>query len=244
MKVQPDDLLCVYMKNIAPNPSGVYIVGNIKEVGLRDGGFLWGVDRSRSVSVVASPIRKSVLEKYFPRIYGGSMQPLAAKHHRPWLSMLGRGYGVFRDTPVINVQGTKRATPAQQTARDPLVNRENGLRGERHVLALLKKEYPSGAGYKVEHVAAKNSGADHDIAVLKNRKTVQFVEVKTRVGRPNDPVIISEREIECRNRNRGKHTIFVVYLDGSGAVHSTLRVGDKDGFRLGPRQHWLHPQAE
>jgi len=242
-KVQPDDCLCVYMKNIDPNPDGVYIVGEIKKVGLRDGSFLWGVDRERSAKVVASPIRKSVIAKYFPRIYGGSMQPLPLKRHRSWLSMFGRGHAVHRDTPIINVQSGSRRATRPQTPRDPLVSRENGLRGEQHVLSLLKKEFPSAAGYKVEHVAAKSSGADHDIAVFKGSKVLQLIEVKTRVGRPNDPVIISEREIDCRNRHRGKHTIFVVYLDSLGAVHSTLRIGRTDAFRLGPRQHWLHPHT-
>lgn len=242
-KVQQGDVICVYMKNIGPNPDGVYVVGEIKKVGLRDGHFAWGVDRLRSAKVVVSPVGKAAIQRFFPRIYGGSMQPLPEKRRDKWLSLLGRGHKVFRDTPIINVRRANKPTSSPKTPRDPLISRENGLKGERHVLASLKQEFPSSAGYRIEHVASKNFGSDHDISIFKNGRMVQLVEVKTRVGRPNDPVIISEREISCRNRNPGRHTIYVVYLDNSGAIHSTLRIGRSDAFRLGPRQHWLHPQA-
>jgi hypothetical protein len=124
---------------------------------------------------------------------------------------------------------------------DPTVSRENGLKGEKYVVALLKREFSERDGYRVEHVAASNPTADHDIAITKRGKLVRAVEVKTRFGTPPAPVIISERELNCRRQNKARHSIYIVYLDKSGTVHSTLQIGRTEAFALVPRQYWLQP---
>ena len=241
-KVRPRDMICVFMKNIPKNPDGVYVVGNIQDVGLKGGtSFSWAVDREKSAKIVVSPILTDMIRKCFPRIYGGSMQPLAERHRKTWISLLGRENKVFNDAPIIPVRKSPRRKQLRQTVGDPLVSRENGMKGERYILALLRREFSPNDGYRVEHVAARDPSADHDIAVSKGRTVIQIVEVKTRVGKPSDPVIISDRELGCRKRHRAKHVIFIVYLDKSGNVHSTLRIGRTDAFQLLPRQHWLHP---
>jgi hypothetical protein len=241
-KVRPDDVICVYMKNIPKNPDGVYIIGTVREVGLEGGeSFSWSVDRERSARVVLSAIPKHTIRKFFPRSYGGSMQPLAKQRHSAWHSLLGHQNTVFNDTPVVNLRMPPRRTQTHMAGGDPIVSRENGLKGERHVLALLRREFAARDGYQVVHVAAKDPAADHDISVKKGHKVVQVVEVKTRVGKPPDPVIISDRELTCRKQQHGKHVIFIVYLDKARSVHSTVRIGRSEAFRVLPRQYWLHP---
>lgn len=241
-KVQPSDMICVYMKNIPKNPDGIYIVGTVQKIGLEDGAsFSWSVDRARSARTSIVPIQKETIRKFFPRSYGGSMQKLSPKRERAWLSLLGRDNKIINDTPVVTV----RKAPGQRRPSfgnaDPMASRENGRKGERHVLALLRNEYPSSEGYEVEHVAAKDPFADHDISISKAKKLVKLVEVKTRAGKPPDPVIISDRELQRRKQLPGKHDIYVVYLDKAGSVHSTLRIGRSEAFYIFPRQYWLHP---
>lgn len=184
-KVQPGDMICVYMKNIAPNPDGVYVVGKVRRVGLEGGvSFSWTVDREMSAKVVVSPILTSSLRRTFPRIYGGSMRPLDEKYQSRWLSMLGLENRVFRDTPVIKTTCSTTTGKSRISRSDPLVSRENGIKGERHILALLKQKFPLKDGYRVVHVAAKNPGSDHDISVSRNRTVIHLVGAKTRVGKP------------------------------------------------------------
>lgn len=240
-KVKRGDTICVFMKNIPKNPDGIYIVGTVSKTGLEGGDFSWSVDRERSARVVLSPITTPTIRKFFPRIYGGSMQPLARKRETSWLSLLGRNNKVFADSPVVNVRKPPPRRQPRATGGDPEVSRENGLKGERHVLALLRREFSSRDGYRVKHVAAQNHTADHDISISKGKRLVQVVEVKTRFGKPPDPVLISDRELSCRRQLRGKHAIFIVYLGKGGSVHSTLRIGRKEAYRLLPRQYWLHP---
>lgn len=241
-KVQPGDMICVYMKNSPKNPDGIYIVGTVQKIGLENGtSFSWSVDRTRSARISIVPIKKDTIRKFFPRCYGGSMQELSPKRERAWLSLFGRDNKVINDTPVDTV----RKPPCQHLSSfgsaDPMASRENGRKGERHVLALLRKEYPSSEGYAVEHVAAKDPSADHDISIRKGKRIVKLVEVKTRTGKPPDPVIISDRELQCRKQLPGRHDIYVVYLDKAGSVHSTLRIGRSEAFLVFPRQYWLHP---
>lgn len=240
-KIHPGHTICVFMKNIPKNPDGVYIIGNVQKVGLAGGDFEWAVDRERSARVLLSPITRPTIRKFFPRSYGNSMQELAANREQAWLSLLGRNNTVFADAPVVSV---RRPPPKDQSRVDgsnPEVSRENGLKGERHVLALLRHEFPARDGYSVVHVAGKNPFADHDISVNKGPKLVQVVEVKTRFGKPPDPVLISDRELSFRKLSRGKHVIFIVYLSKGGSVHSTVRIGRQEAYRLLPRQYWLQP---
>jgi hypothetical protein len=241
-KVQPDDMICVYTKNIAPLSDGVYTVGVIRRTKLKKGHwFSWAIDRERSARLIVSPIPKTVVLGVFGRGYGQPMQRLPERHHRSWLSRLGRGSEVFEDTPVIKVHSSPPKNVLRTPPGDPYVSREHGIKGEHHVLRFLKRRFPLKRGYRVEHVSARNSAADHDIAVSKGRALVHVVEVKTRVGKPNEPVIISERELRRRRQSDGKHLIFVVYLGDKSEIHSTLEIGRKDTFRLAPRQHWLYP---
>ncbi len=224
-KVQPGDTICVFMKNIRKNLDGVYIIGTVQKVGLEGGDFSWSVDRERSARVLLSPITRPSIRKFFPRPYGGSMQQLAKRREKAWLSLLGKNNEVFGGAPVVRVRKAPPRHKPRGTGGDPEVSRENGLKGERHILALLRREFPSRDGYRVEHVARKNPGADHDISVSKGHKLTQVVEVKTRFGKPPDPVLISDRELRCRKQMRAKHAIFIVYLTKGGLVHSTVRIG-------------------
>jgi uncharacterized protein DUF3883 len=243
-KVQPGDMICVYMKNIPKHPDGVYIVGTIRKIGLEDGAsFSWSVDQERSAKVLLAPILKATVRKFFPRSYGGSLQPLAQRYTSAWLSLLGRANKVFKDAPIVPVRRAPKRGQVLATGGDPTVSRENGLKGEKYVVALLKRDYSERDGYRVEHVAASNPGADHDIVITKAGKLVRAVEVKTRFGKPPAPVIISERELDCRRQNKARHSIYIVYLDKSGTVHSTLLIGRKDAFALAARQYWLQPGA-
>lgn len=241
-KVRPGHTICVFMKNIPKNPDGVYIVGTVKKTGMEGGEFfLWTVDRERSARVLLSPITRPTIERFFPRSYGNSMQDLTAHREQKWLSLLGKNNKVFADAPVL---GLRKPPPRRQlrvSGGNPEVSRENGLKGERYVLALLRHEFPVRDGYRVEHVAKRNPGADHDISISKGQKLIQVVEVKTRVGKPPDPVLISDRELSCRKHLHGKHAIFIVYLSKRGSVHSTVRIGRQEAYRLSPRQYWLHP---
>jgi hypothetical protein len=55
------------------------------------------------------------------------------------------------------------------------------------------------------------------------------------------PVLISERELACRRKNRSAHSVFVVYLKIDGKIHSVLEIDRHDYFELVPRQYWLFP---
>jgi hypothetical protein len=239
-KVQRGDTICVFMKNIPKNPDGVYVIGTVQKTGLEGGNFSWSIDRDRSAKVVLSPITRTTIRKFFDRAYGGSMQALAEHREKQWLSLLGQNNKVFAGAPVLRVREPPRKQ-SRVTGGDPEVSRENGQKGERYVLALLRSEFPSSDGYRVEHVARKNPIADHDISINKGRRLIKAVEVKTRFGKPTDPVLISDRELECRKRLRGKHAIFIVYLSKGGIVHSVLRIQRQDAYSVSPRQYWLRP---
>lgn len=241
-KVRPSDMICVYMKNIPKNPDGIYIVGTVQKVGLEGGAsFSWSVDRNRSARISIVPIQKETIRKFFPRSYGGSMQELAAKRVPSWLSLFGRGNKIINNTPVVTIRRPPRQKKVTTARSDPMASRENGRKGERHVLTLLRNEYPLSEGYEIEYVAAKDPAADHDISISKGKKLIKLVEVKTRVGKPPDPVIISDRELQRRKQLPGRHDIYVVYLDRTGSIHSTLRIGRSEAFHIFPRQYWLHP---
>ena len=173
-KVRPGDMICVYMKNIAPKP-GVYVVGSVRQAKLKDGTwFSWVIDREKSAKLVVSPIPKATVSGLFGRSFGGSMQRLAETHHSTWLSMFDRGNEVFDNTPVIKVGASPPKSVLRRPPRDPFVSKEHGIKGERHVLRLLKRRFPMKSGYRVEHVAAKDPTADHDIAVSKGRTVVRW----------------------------------------------------------------------
>jgi hypothetical protein len=126
---------------------------------------------------------------------------------------------------------------------DPEVGPENGLKGKRHVLKLLRAEFPASDGYRVEDIARNNPAADHDIAIHKGGKLIEAVEVNTRFGKPPDPVPISDRELECRKRLRSEHDMCIVYSSKGGDVHSVLRIQRQKAYTLSPRQYWLRPGA-
>jgi hypothetical protein len=52
--------------------------------------FSWAVNRGRSAKIVVAPIMKGTVREFFPRSYEGSMQLLAEKRKKTWLSLLGR----------------------------------------------------------------------------------------------------------------------------------------------------------
>ncbi|MEW5891191.1 MAG: DUF3883 domain-containing protein [Pseudomonadota bacterium] len=225
-KVTRGDTICVFMKNIPKSPDGIYIVGTVRQTGLDGGNFSWSVDRERGARTVLSPIATPTIRKFFPRSYGGSMQPLAKQREKAWFSLLGRNK-VFADTHVVNVRKSPPPRQTRATGGDPEVSRENGLKGERHVLALLRREFSPRDGYRVEHVAAQNPAADHDISIRKGKRLVRLIEVKTRFGKPPDPVLISDRELSCRRQLRGKHAIFIVYLGKAAMFIQSCTSGGK-----------------
>jgi hypothetical protein len=235
-QVKPGDLIHAYMKNIAPNPPGVYVVGTVTGVDIEDGTLHWRVDENRSAGTLTRPIGKDTVRAYFGRGYGGSMQRLPAGKTKRWLRLIGHGE-VTDGIPLVKA----RTKPRPMADTDPIVSRENGLKGERHVMSILKKRYPKSEGFQVTHVSQGDAGSDHDIGVKRRGKRVRLVEVKTRVGRPPQPVIISERELLCRKENSSAHSIFVVYLGLKGSIRNVVEIDSKNAFALKPRQHWLTP---
>jgi hypothetical protein len=236
-QVQPDDLICVFMKNIQPNPDGVYLVGRITEVDRDARNFVWEPDAKLSALTLSKPVPKHEVKVFFGRSHGSGMQRLPLAKHRKWLKRLGKGE-IIDGMPLVKARGKP---PASRPNADPAVSKENGIFGEKVILKLLRKRYPASKGFVVAHISDSNSASDHDIAVLRGEKVVRHVEVKTRVGRIGDPVIISERELACRRANTSRHSIFVVYLGTGKVVRSIAEIGDSDDFALAPRQHWLTP---
>ena len=237
-KVAAGDLVCIYMKNIRPNPDGIYIVGSVRSVNPRNREFSWRPDQSRSARTLVSPIPPKSIHEFFGRGYGASMQRLDHKKQRACLRLLGQGE-VTDGIPLLKVRAPRNVATHSRT--DPEASREHGRIGELHVLKILRTRYPKSRGFQVTHVAAQRADADHDIAVMKAHRYVRFIEVKTRVGVPGDPVIISDRELACRRRNRRAHTIFVVYLGANRLIRGVLEIEGRDNFALAPRQFWLSP---
>jgi Holliday junction resolvase-like predicted endonuclease len=127
---------------------------------------------------------------------------------------------------------------------NPEASEKHGRLGEGHVLKILRERHKPSDGFKVIHVSARTPGADHDIAVTHRNRVVRLVEVKTRVGKVGDPVLISEPEMLCRRAQRGRHSIFVVYLGSNSSVREVVEIGATDDFALRPQQHWLYPGIE
>ena len=237
-KVAVGDLLCIYSKKMKGRPDGVYVAGTITRVNEKAGTFIWRPDQRRSARLVIAPILTDTLRAFFGRGYGSPMQRLPAGKMTKWLTLVDSRSEVLDGVPIVRVTSKPANPPGNENL---FASKENGVLGEKFVLKLLKKRYPKSGRYDVVHVAADEPGADHDIAVHKGGKVVQLVEVKTRVGSPDDPVIISERELRCREVHKGKHAIFIVYLAAGKEVSSVLEVGAMDAFTLSPRQHWLTP---
>jgi hypothetical protein len=88
-RVAAGDLVCVYMKNIAPNRDGIYVVGRVCEVMIEDQKFRWRVDRSLSAYTLERPMLKTTVRHFFPRSYGPFMQALPATSHMKFLNLIG-----------------------------------------------------------------------------------------------------------------------------------------------------------
>jgi Holliday junction resolvase-like predicted endonuclease len=226
------------MKNIPPNPDGIHIVGRIVKVDPEERMLWWRPDQRRSARTLAAPIPAEVIRRFFGPGTGGAMQRLPATNECKWRRLLRYGE-VVEGVPLLRVRGRpKKRTPPKV---DPRVKREHGQKGERHVLKILRGRYPQTEGYKVVHAAKENPGTDHDIAIHKGSRVVRLVEVKTRVGVPGDPILISDRQIDCRRKNRGAHSIFIVYLNQGSSIRCVLEIGSRDSFALAPHQFWLTP---
>src|SRR5665213_9304 len=236
-KVAVGDMICVYMKNIPPNPDGVYVIGRVTVVDTVRKTFLWSIDKKRSARTLVVPVPKHTVRKFFGRGYGSAMQCLKPARVRSWLRLLGKGE-LFEGIPMVKA---KSVPVALSPTFDPLVSRQHGLCGELHVVGILAKRYPKTQGFRVIHVAKHDPASDHDIAVHKHGHPARLIEVKCRVGVPGDPVIMSERELACRRENRPNHSIFIVYLDRKGSIRSVVTIDSRDSFALMPRQHWLTP---
>jgi hypothetical protein len=237
-QVAVGDVICVFMKNIGKRVDGVYIVGNVTSISPENAEFSWRPDPQRSARTLLSPIGVEDIRKFFPRSYGESIQPLEPGRRRAWLELIGVGE-VTDGVPRLKARTLPQSTPPPLA--DPKVSKEHGQIGELHVLAILRERHKSKPNRKVIHLSAKDPGADHDIEVWEDGVPISFVEVKTRVGKPGDPVIISEREIACRRANRKRHSIFVVYLGLKSRIRGVLEIDSVGAFQLKPRQHWLFP---
>lgn len=237
-KIADGDLICVFMKNIGRNPDGVYIVGNVTAAMPKKGKFRWRPDLKRSARTSVVPIPAALTRKFFGRSRGLSIQQLDQTKHQKWLRLLVHGE-VTDGIPLLKDRG--RRVAAKPPTTDPEVSRLHGRLGELHVLKILRDRYLTRQGFKVEHVAEKAPNSDHDIEVKKANRCVRLVEVKTRVGHQGDPVIISEREIACRQRNRSVHSVFIVYLTSEKKVRSVVEIDGRTNVSLLPRQHWLFP---
>lgn len=237
-KVAVDDLVCAYMKNIPPNPNGIYVVGRVERVNIAERTLCWRPDQALSARILESPIRPEVIRDFFGRGYGGSMERLPTTKEREWLRLLGHGE-VTEGIPLVKAQGQ----PTVQTlpAVDPRVSRKNGLKGELHVIKILRARYPKDKGFEKVHTSTIDPDADHDISIRRGRRVVRLVEVKTRMGAPGDPVLISQRQIARRRRNRLLHSIFIVYVTNARSIHSVVEIGERDDFVLKPRQFRLVP---
>ena len=235
--VNDGDTICVYMKNIPPQKNGVCVLGSVTKVNVAKRTFRWLVDAKRSARRLSDPIPEKVIRKFFGRSYGNSMQRLTAAKETRWLHLFQTDQ-VVDGVPLLKAKGKPHAL---SSSTDPFVSRENGLRGELHVLKILSERYPESRGYVVTHISKQNSDSDHDIVVRKGRKVVRLVEVKTRFGVRPDPVIMSERELACRTQNRAAHSIFIVYLSRGAQIREVVEIGSDNAFALKPRQHWLTP---
>ncbi len=239
-QVAVGDLVFVYLKEMAGYPDGAYVAGEITAVREPEGCFRWRCDRGRSAKLLMSPITTPTLRRFFGRGFGNYMQRLSSTKRGRWLSLLdGQDQGdIIEGVPVVTVKTSARSGGGHG---NPIASKEHGALGERFVVGVLRRRFPKAEGYRVVHVAARKPSSDHDIAVQHGKRIVRLVEVKTRVGVPNDPVLISENELRCRKGHRGKHSIFIVYLRLDGTVDKSLELRDDDTFTLSPRQHWLWP---
>lgn len=239
-KIRPGDGIAVLMKNTGcPTGDGVYIVGDVIAVDEKDREFVWRPDLPRTAPLLHSPIPVPIVRQFFGRGFGAAMQRIDSALIGEWHQLVSRRGDVHDGSAVLRV--TKRLNGAEPLPRDPMVSREHGDLGERHIVRLLRSRYPRRDGYTVVHVAATEPTADHDIAVVREKRRILTAEVKTRVGSLCEPVLISERELVCRRRWAGRHVIFVVYLDRTSTVIATLELRDDRDFRLSPRQYWLWP---
>jgi hypothetical protein len=237
-RIAVDDMICVFMKNIRGKPDGVYVVGQVTRIDRPAREFSWRLDLARSARTLVAPVSTETIKRFFPRSYGHSVQPLDAKKRSKWIGLLGRGE-VLEGVPAVKAKGHPRMIDLP--AVDPEVSAAHGRLGEQHVIKILRKRYQHIRGSNVVHVAAKDPGADHDLEVRVGRRVVQFVEVKTRVGKSGDPVQISERQMRCRRVYRGRHTIFIVYLGPKATVRDVREIDSSGRFALKPHKHWLFP---
>jgi len=234
------DVLCVFSKKMLSRPDGVYIAGRITEVDQDGGMFTWRPEHRWSARLLEAPVLTETLRTFFERGYGSPIQRLPPEKQAEWLTLLNTE--LFDGIPVVTVSNAGKNGKAR--TYNPSARKEHGILGEKFVLKVLKRRYPKSAGYEVVHVAASKPSSDHDIAVYKRGMLVQIVEVKTRVGSLNEPVLISEHELRCRRLHKGKHSIFIVYLGAGKAVAAVLELREENTYTLSTRQYWLHPAQQ
>lgn len=87
-QIRRGDHICVYMKNIPPNPDGVYVVGAITRVKSNERTFIWLPDAEGSANLISNPITPGEVREFFDRSYGGSMQRLENPKVHAWLELL------------------------------------------------------------------------------------------------------------------------------------------------------------
>ena len=87
-KLAVGDLICVYMKNIPPNPNGIYVVGRITQVLPEDREFRWEVDHTLSARMLMDPVPAEEVKRLFGRSYGSYMQQLPARNHQELLQLI------------------------------------------------------------------------------------------------------------------------------------------------------------
>jgi hypothetical protein len=116
------DILCVYQKNIPPNPPGVYVAGKVVAVSVPAHTFRWRLDQKRSTRFLAAPIGPDVIRKFFPRSYGASLQRLPKAKQKAWLKILDSGETI----PADDIEKILWDSTLRDTEKEQLIQARRG----------------------------------------------------------------------------------------------------------------------
>ena len=216
-KVAADDLICIYMKNISPNPDGCYVVGKIVAVDTDEREFRWKPDRQLSAPTLDSPVPPEIVRKFFGRSYGHIMQQLPTRKTDQWLRLLGGGEG-FRKPPRIQPKRSEESSPKQSSSgladeiADLLESKRLAAQGFKTNAAMRRaieqyavnrsRRYYENHGFRVhEH------GRPFDLKCQK-RGSVLYVEVKG-TQTSGGEIIVTRNEVDFAQRN--KIDLFLLY---------------------------------
>src|SRR5205823_4744653 len=141
---------------------------------------------------------------------------------------LGHDNKIINGTPVVTIRKPPRRTQSRSSGGNPIVSREHGLKGERDVVALLRREFSTRDGYQVEHVAAKDPTADQDISIVTGTFGVSPRQAL-------DWSILPAMKIATGKVVGGKVIVEGVTLEEGTSV-TVLAKDDEGGFTLSPEE--------